>query len=110
MSRIDPPPPPEGSFRPRWEVAGVAPAPAVAPPAPQAPSPPHPDFWWALAGCGAALLLPQVPGGVVAVVVIFLLIFLLPGQRELLRPGETADLMRSLPVQVGIGIGLWVAH
>lgn len=66
----------------------------------------HPNFWWALLWCLVMLLFSQVPGGIVAVVVIFALLLL---QQTPLEGRDFASLMQSEPMQIGMGVGIATA-
>ena len=70
----------------------------------QKPRWPHPNFWWSILWCILFMIVTQIPGAVIAVVVIAALAVLSP---ERFPPGVLSDqaaLMKSEPMGVGVGL------
>ena len=105
MSPHDPPPDP-GAIRPdRRQFASEAPAPVVlpegaitsepefAPPQRSAARPPHPGFWWSVLWCLGFLFVTQIPGSIVAVVILIVYNVLNPGEAKAFSSVD--ELMKS---------------
>jgi membrane protease YdiL (CAAX protease family) len=74
------------------------------------PFPLHPSFGWAILWCIALLLFTQVPGGLLAVVIIFAAMFLFP---QSIRPEDLKDTASLLNNPLGLfafGSALVAAH
>jgi membrane protease YdiL (CAAX protease family) len=126
MSGIDPVPQPDDHIVASSDALSSAPPPLVPSGEPALPSgqaalpeaaawinrpfPLHPNFGWAILWCIGLLLFTQVPGGVVAVVMIFVSMFLFPQsiRQEDLR--DTASILRNPIGLASFGVGIAVAH
>jgi membrane protease YdiL (CAAX protease family) len=85
------------------------PAPQPGPVTPGPPAPPRPGFWLALLFCVGYLFVTQIPGAIVAALLLMLFLVLFPGAitiEQLQAKGE------ALPPLFGValGAGLAVAH
>jgi membrane protease YdiL (CAAX protease family) len=80
---------------------------------------PHPNFWWAILWCVGYLLFTQVPGGVVAAVLLVAMLLLTPhlvatapdagASGLLLTPGGSLSVAVAIAVAHGLGILLSLA-
>ena len=70
----------------------------------------HPSFGWAILWCIGMLLLTQVPGGIATVIYIVIVMIFRPDLIDTERVQSVPDLMANAQVQIGLGVGLWVAH
>ncbi len=125
MSSIDPVPEPDDHIQAHSDALSSSPPPLVPPegpgmssaypPSPAAervarPFPLHPNFWWAILWCIGLLLFTQIPGGIVALVLIFASMILFPGKIRQEDIRNTASMLQN-PVSLAcFGVGIFVAH
>jgi uncharacterized protein len=86
-----------------------APVPPPPPPKPKG-FPLHPNFWWGILWSIGALLLTQVPAGVVIAVIMVGASLLAPDAVPLDKMKTLGDMMQNNVALIAMGIGLVTAH
>jgi membrane protease YdiL (CAAX protease family) len=89
-----PTPPPPGAFYP-YPPGPQQPGPYPYYPPPPPPRPPHPNFWWSILWCVGFLIMTQVPGAIIAIVVLLVIKVLAPHLLPLDEAENIGALLRS---------------
>jgi membrane protease YdiL (CAAX protease family) len=74
------------------------------------PFPLHPNFWWGILWCIGLLLFTQIPGAVVAIVILFGAMLFAPGLLPPDAGGDSKALFGSFIGQLSLGSALLTAH
>jgi membrane protease YdiL (CAAX protease family) len=74
------------------------------------PFPLHPNFWWGILWCIGLVLFTQIPGAIVALVMIFGAMFLFPQSIHPEDLRNTASLLRNPITLFSFGVAVAVAH
>jgi membrane protease YdiL (CAAX protease family) len=124
MSGNDPLSQPSEHIQPGQEAMASSPSEAAVPPlllkAEEEPAsswrmvtegfPLHPNFWWAILWCVGLIFCTQIPGAVVAVVILLGGMLLFPNELSMEEMGDLKSLLQNPIGQISMGAAIVVAH
>jgi membrane protease YdiL (CAAX protease family) len=71
---------------------------------------PHPNFWWSILWCIFFMLVTQIPGAIVAVVVVAALAVISPQSFPRGALNDQAALLKSEPMSVGLAVAFFITE